>query len=331
MLMHYSLLPNVPLSGDVSGRQAMVEYLPFDVRTSSMVSAGKFNKMDDDLEYYITFPTPTPKTEPNGSADPPEDDDDYVFVNGDQGEKEPVVFLLGWLGAQDRYLAKYSNIYSQRGCITIRYTTPPSYVFQIRNSNKFLPIARKLLGLLKDMSLDEHPVFFHMFSNNGSTLYYYLSQAMCEPDAPKVLLRGCMFDSTPAPKRIWSGCNAIYEITRGSVWMRMFASLAMFLYLMSLGAVSIFWSILTGKLPSYPPWTLVEEKSRVPQLFLYSKSDKVIAVDDVENFACERRKLGVQVVAQCWPDSQHCQHYRQYPEAYSQSVYSFVSMCLSQE
>ena len=43
-----------------------------------------------------------------------DEDEDFVFVNGANGDKEPVVFLLGWLGAQDRHLAKYCTIYNQR-------------------------------------------------------------------------------------------------------------------------------------------------------------------------------------------------------------------------
>uniref|UniRef100_A0A0N7Z9X1 Transmembrane protein 53 n=1 Tax=Scylla olivacea TaxID=85551 RepID=A0A0N7Z9X1_SCYOL len=136
------------------------------------------------------------------------------------GDKEPVVFLLGWLGAQDQHLAKYCTIYNQRGCITIPYTSPSSYVF-FRPAVKLMPIARKLLSLLRDMSLDDHPVFFHMFSNNGSVLYYYLTQAMAEPAAPRITVKGCVFDSTPAPRRIISGVRAMYEVTPGSVWMKL--------------------------------------------------------------------------------------------------------------
>lgn len=42
-----------------------------------------------------------------------------MFVDGANGEKEPVVFLLGWLGAEDRHLAKYCSIYNQRGFVFV--------------------------------------------------------------------------------------------------------------------------------------------------------------------------------------------------------------------
>jgi len=61
---------------------------------------------DDDLEYDITFPSPT-------SADPAEDSDGDQMVSLDR--KEPVVILLGWLGCQEKHLAKYGQFYDKSG------------------------------------------------------------------------------------------------------------------------------------------------------------------------------------------------------------------------
>ncbi|XP_069187296.1 LOW QUALITY PROTEIN: transmembrane protein 53 [Procambarus clarkii] len=285
--------------------------------------------MEDDLEYYITFPTPTPKEIHKQTDAGDNNEDDFVFINGANGEKEPVVFLLGWLGAQDHHLAKYCSIYNQKGCITIRYTSPVSYL--IARPRTRLPIAHKLLGLLRDMSLDDHPVFFHMFSNNGSLLYYAFTQALAEPDSPNIMVKGIIFDSTPAPRRFYSGVRAMYEATPGPIWKKLCASLGMAFYILSYGLLSVLWTIISGKLPKHPPWALVEDVARCPQLFLYSQADKLISSDDVEFFITERQKLGVPVVAKCWTDSPHVQHYRMHPEEYRESVYSFLSLCLSKD
>nr|XP_053640821.1 transmembrane protein 53-like isoform X2 [Cherax quadricarinatus] len=124
------------------------------------VTGLKRGKMEDDLEYFITFPTPTPKE------------------------------------THKRTSAR---------CITIRYTSPLSYMFARPGARN--PIARKLLALLRDMSLDDHPVFFHIFSNNGSILYYSMTKAFTEPDAPNISVKGIIFDSTPSPRRLYSGCT----------------------------------------------------------------------------------------------------------------------------
>lgn len=68
----------------------------------------------DDLEYYIKFPTPYPPTPKdtstgNTAAEPHEE---FVFVYDE--DKLPVVILLGWAGCQDKYLAKYSAIYEEK-------------------------------------------------------------------------------------------------------------------------------------------------------------------------------------------------------------------------
>lgn len=63
---------------------------------------------EDDLEYHIKFPSSTPKeSSPNG------ENDEFVFVYDE--DKLPVVILFGWAGCQDKYLAKYSAVYEDRG------------------------------------------------------------------------------------------------------------------------------------------------------------------------------------------------------------------------
>ena len=39
-------------------------------------------------------------------------------------------------------------------------------------------LGRRLVELIIDMSLEEHPIFFHVFSNGGAFLYQHVSQAM---------------------------------------------------------------------------------------------------------------------------------------------------------
>lgn len=50
----------------------------------------------------------------------------------------------------------------------------------------------------------------------------------------------------------------MYEVTPGSVWMKLCVSLGMMLYLLGWKVLSISWTIISGKLPINPPWTLVE-------------------------------------------------------------------------
>ncbi len=56
-----------------------------------------------ELDYRITFPSPSGKT--------------FTGESSDQEEPtsiEPVVILLGWVGCQEKHLAKYAQIWEQK-------------------------------------------------------------------------------------------------------------------------------------------------------------------------------------------------------------------------
>lgn len=58
---------------------------------------------DDDIEYDITFPSPVAGEN---------------SIDGIE-RKEPVVIILGWLGCREKYLAKYGQIYDERGLVSL--------------------------------------------------------------------------------------------------------------------------------------------------------------------------------------------------------------------
>lgn len=70
---------------------------------------------EDDFEYDITFPTPR-TGRLDDAAQSVADLEDLEF-DEDYNGLEPVVFLLGWAGCKDKYLAKYSEFYEQKGCV----------------------------------------------------------------------------------------------------------------------------------------------------------------------------------------------------------------------
>lgn len=45
-------------------------------------------------------------------------------------------------------------------------------------------IGKRLLQVIADKRLDEHPIFFHVFSNGGAFLYQHISLAMQRANTP---------------------------------------------------------------------------------------------------------------------------------------------------
>ena len=76
---------------------------------------------------------------------------------------------------------------------------------------------------------------------------------------------------------------------------------------------------------------MAEDPLRCPQLFLYSKADKLIDYRDVDYIIDVRRSKDVLVMSLCWEDSEHVSHLRQHRETYMKQCHDFLDLCLSAE
>ncbi|PSN56075.1 Transmembrane protein 53 [Blattella germanica] len=275
---------------------------------------------DDDLEYYIKFPSPTPK-----DSTPTSETEEFVFVYDE--DKLPVVMLLGWAGCQDKYLSKYSAIYEDRGCITVRYTAPVDCLFWRRG--RMHQLGHRLVELIADMSLEEHPIFFHVFSNGGAFLYQHVSQAIQMSNKP-LKVKGVIFDSAPGKRRMISLFRALTAIIGGPAYYNIPAAVLITAFLMLVWLFEVIArSLKERKPPQTDPIDLAEEPFSWPQLLLYSTTDKLIRYEDVEKFAERRRQRGVNVSAVRFADSPHVKHFSVHREIYINTVCSFLHSCLS--
>ncbi|KAL6257192.1 hypothetical protein P5V15_012121 [Pogonomyrmex californicus] len=311
-------LPLTPLSVSPS-----VPLYPFRPREQEAQQSGKMSDQED-LDYYIMFPSfpPSPK-DPTLTAGQ-DQREEFVFVY--EEDKRPVVILLGWAGCQDRYLAKYSAIYEEKSCITLRYTAPVECLFWRRDKMPY--IGKRLLQVITDKQLDEHPIFFHVFSNGGAFLYQHISLAMQRANTP-FKVRGVIFDSAPGERRLTALFKAISAIIGGHPLTNLPMSLVITFFL----SVLWFFEVIAQAFSRTPiqtnPIALAEEAYSWPQLFLYSNSDTLIPASDVEKFASRRAERGVRVQLVLFTNSPHVKHYTTYRDVYVNTVCSFIHECLT--
>lgn len=60
----------------------------------------------DDLEYHVTFPTPTPGSDQI---------EGFEIIEGILAKRETAVMMVGWMACEDKYLSKYSKVYEEKG------------------------------------------------------------------------------------------------------------------------------------------------------------------------------------------------------------------------
>nr|XP_047915228.1 transmembrane protein 53 [Anser cygnoides] len=250
--------------------------------------------------------------------------------SGAEAGRQPVVILLGWAGCQDRYLAKYSAIYSQRGCTVIRYTAPWRMVFfsESFGIRSLQTPARRLLELLFDHSIDNRPVLFHVFSNGGVMLYRYILEALHTQQPFKNLrVLGTIFDSAPGRRNLRGSLRAL-----ATVLVSMNVLLKYFL-VFAFAAAAVVLRILLYPLTRFIHEShydaLLKAPSRWPELYLYSQADAIISACDVKRMADARQRLGVSVRAVDFSDSAHVSHMRAYPTYYSNLCVTFLSDCVA--
>ncbi|XP_030759684.1 transmembrane protein 53 [Sitophilus oryzae] len=275
----------------------------------------------DGLEYHIKFPNPNFNYNQNNA------ESDFVFVVNE--EKLPVIVLFGWAGCKDRYLAKYSQIYEERGLITLRYTAPIKLLFTKRHL--MAVIGEKLVKLLFDLNFETHPIFIHCFSNGGAFLYQNFSIALDKQVKP-LQIKGVIFDSAPGKRRVMSLFRAISAILEGNIIYNFSVSFIMTMFLSVVWLYEIVRNQFSPRLNvhSHNPFeNLQKEKNRCPQLFIYSKNDDLIPHTDIEHFAKVRRDMDVDVSTVCYETSLHVKHLPENRESYVTSVFQFINKCLN--
>ncbi|ENN71662.1 hypothetical protein YQE_11760, partial [Dendroctonus ponderosae] len=275
----------------------------------------------DSLDYYLTFPNPNFNYNQNSA------ESDYVFVVNEK--KVPIILLFGWAGCKDKYLAKYSQIYEEKGLITLRYTAPVKWLFMKRH--QMVSIGQKLVKLLFELNFENHPIIVHCFSNGGAFLYQNFSYAIEKHDK-SLELQGVVFDSAPGRRRVTSLFRALTAIVEGNFLYNFSLSFFMTMFLSAVWLYEVITNQIFSRDNEHannPFENLKKERNRCPQLFIYSKNDDLIPHTDVECFAAYRKKLGVDVTTICYENSLHVKHLPENRESYVTGVFQFVNKCLN--
>jgi len=263
-------------------------------------------KRSNDIEYNITFPTV------------------QSFTAQSTNEQEPVVFLLGWVGCQDKILSKYSKIYEEDGCITIRYTHPATdHILQDSSDSQLLQdAAEKLFQLLNDYDLKQHPILVHCFSNGGYWVYRYLADIFYVSDINMV---GLIADSCPGKPTLKGGFKTIMASSSSLLYS--------VLGVLVFACVHIYFGLRRklGLCKNKPVYEYMQGNfyHSWPHLFLYSSGDTITPHHDVTDMWKSRKLNGsVTVRKHDFVTSQHVSHMIEHKEDYVRKCLQFLNNCI---
>ncbi|KAL2323959.1 hypothetical protein Fmac_023017 [Flemingia macrophylla] len=268
-----------------------------------------------------------------------------------------VVVLLGWLGARQKHLKKYAELYTSRGFHVITFTFPMGEVLSYTPGGKAEQnvhlLVDHLAGWLEGES--EKNLVFHTFSNTGWLTYGVILEHFQNQD-PSVTerIKGCIVDSAPVAHpdaEVWaSGFSAAFlkknsVATKGRVYadesgikvsigsendlgLKPAAiEAALLLVLKKFFEVILCLPSVNRRLSDVMTRLSTKQPS-CPQLYMYSSADRVIPADSVESFVEAQRRAGHDVRACNFVSSPHVDHFRNDPKLYTSQLNQFLEECV---
>ena len=230
--------------------------------------------------------------------------------------------VFGWVGASDRLLVKYVDVFARLGAKDSIRTVAPTFDVLARPAAVRLLAEKWLLTL--ESQYPSRPTVALLCSNGGAFVYAEAVDVLAA-DAllPKnqrrfsrVAIRATIFDSSPAWISPQTGARAFSD-GRESPVMRAI------LYASAYSLFSIAWPLGAGRknIPFFE--TLRTNASNAPSLYIYSDIDRVTNSMKLREHISQRRLVhtsGRECVQELITQAPHCGHLRDEPVKYEKAV-----------
>jgi len=246
------------------------------------------------------------------------------------------VILFGFAGSPIHQLEKISNIYTELGYRTLYCILPMKFTFSYDMEN-ILACAEEVVSTAKEEKMTE--IVCHSLSNNGGVLYQHFTQ-MAVKD-PALQIKGAVFDSSPGPLGIQNiqkyitvpGINQFrpsrqtrlfFPFHHFGVNMANRVPLAQTITEMvdQLRFLKTNWKKVKD-VPWIGAYMTQYEREEWPLLFIYSKNDKLLPWQYVEEVIRVQSGTGRTVLSKLFEKSGpagHVAHLKYHPIEYRESV-----------
>ncbi|KZP00156.1 hypothetical protein CALVIDRAFT_533807 [Calocera viscosa TUFC12733] len=247
-----------------------------------------------------------------------------VPPEGARGAEDPaVVLIMRWMDAADAHAAKYMRSYASLypGSAQIVVSAPQKHLW-LGEAYRERELG-VVVHLLREMGVDVdgtmpgagEGLLVHTFSNGGCLSLISLarrilrSRAAPSP-APAIPATALIYDSCPAPITTRGGAHAFSMVFR-SPWLRWLAWYGIYAALGLMRSVNsaLGFPDSTGRMREdlLDPLLLPAE---APRAYIYSKGDKIVPWQSVEEMIELERGEGRKVDTERYEDTPHVAHAR---------------------
>ena len=164
---------------------------------------------------------------------------------------------------------------------------------------------------------DKEPLRLLLHAFSGSPTIVFPPLANCLHNHPQLRLAGVVFDSGPVLFARKTGM-----VAAGQSYEQGGLNLAG--YWGSCAAGIVIEAMVGKKKRADEEKAFVSPVLDVPQLYLYSETDRVAARAHIEEVMDRQRKMGRLVRGVKWKDSKHVRHLIDHPDEYKQSLSDFI-------
>lgn len=189
--------------------------------------------------------------------------------------------------------------------------------------------AHKLLETLYGYEVENNPVFFHVFSNGGFMLYRYMVELLqSHKQFSSLYVVGSVMDSSPGNQNVVGSLRAL-RTTLGTKVNAVLRCLLLTLFAVTIFLLRVVLYPVTKHFHKNHYDAMTERPAPWPQMFLYSRADRVIRYRDVEKMVKTLQEKGVRVESFDFITPAHVSLFRDCPEDYSNRCRTFLKSCMA--
>lgn len=242
-----------------------------------------------------------------------------------------LIMLMTWTGAYgqhiSKYISKYAAIYPTSRILVIT-TSAKDIIWRspVGKRERLLPAVNYILNLYGMPRSRRGGILLHLFSEGGANKGCELAIAYRAITGSQLPISAICMDSTPGHPRFLRLCSALAKSFPPKPILKQFATL---IAIAALGVVWAVYHIFKGyenNLVSRSRRELLDPElfsPAIPRCYLYSKSDTLVAWQDIYEHASELIKRNGCLTEAIFEHSEHVSHAKAEPDRYWSTVRTF--------